>query len=228
MKKKIFFGCKIAIFIGLAVAVLAYGVHSMHLREPLDYAENLDAVAVTVDGEEITLRDLYFYVLYEEWVVEEAATVYDDTQTRRFWNIHTNSSFVQEEAKENILGMAVHDAIFYRMSQDWQMVLTSDEKAILDNRRNDFWTDLYDVQLETLPVSYDEVNAAMKRSALAQKAQQRMVDEHEGASYAGYNWDGTDYKRLKEEHTIKINKKVWNRVIIGNVSLRHDTLISID
>ena len=124
--------------------------------------------------------------------------------------------------------MAVHDAIFYKMSQDWQMVLTSDEKAILDNRRNDFWTDLYDVQLETLPVSYDEVNAAMKRSALAQKAQQRVVDEHEGASYAGYNWDGTDYKRLKEEHTIKINKKVWNRVIIGNVSLRHDTLISID
>ncbi|MBP5265830.1 MAG: hypothetical protein J6Z06_03295 [Lachnospiraceae bacterium] len=228
MKKKILFGCKIVIFIGLAVAVLAYGVHSMHLREPLDYAENLDTVAVTVDGEDITLRDMYFYVLYEERVVEDAAVIYDESQTRRFWNVHTNSSFVQEEAKENIMGMAVHDAVFYRMARDWQMVLTSDEKATLEHRRDDFWADLYDVQWDTLPVSYDEINVAMKHAALAQKAQQRLTDETDGASYAGYNWDGADYKRMMQDHTVKINKKVWNRVIIGNVSLRHDTLISID
>ena len=216
------------IFIGLAIAVLAYGVHSLHLREPLDYAENLDAVAVTVDGEDITLRDMYFYVLYEEQVVEEAAEIYDDSQTRRFWNVHTNQSFVQEEVKDNIIGMAVHDEVFYQMARERNLVLTSEEKTRLDHRRDDFWADLYDVQLDTLPVSYDEVNATMKHVALAQKAQGLLVDETEGVSYTGYNWDGKDYEQLLEEHDVKVNKKVWNRVIIGNVSLRHDTLISID
>lgn len=228
MKNTIRFVLRVTIFIGLAIVVLAYGVYSLQFREPLDYAENLDAVAVTVDGEELTLRDLYFYVLYEEQVVESAAEVYDDTQTRRFWNVHTNQSFVQEEAKDNILGMAVHDAIFYEIAQEQQMVLSTEEKQQLENRRNDFWSDLYDVQLETMPVEYEEVNRTMQHIALAQKAQLQMSRETEGASYAGFDWDGEDYKKLQESHEIKVNQKIWKRVIIGNISLRHDTLISID
>ena len=135
---------------------------------------------------------------------------------------------MQEEAKDNILGMAIHDAIFYRMAKEDNLVLTSDEKATLDARRDDFWADLYEVQMDTLPVSYDEVNTTMKHVALAQKAQTKLVEQTDGASYAGYDWQGKDYERLLEEHEVKINKKVWKRVIIGNISLRHDTLITID
>ncbi|MCR5640160.1 MAG: hypothetical protein K6G04_02270 [Lachnospiraceae bacterium] len=228
MKQKWFFWIRILIFIGLGIALLAYGLYSMQLREPLNYTEHLDEVAVTVDGREITLGDMYFYVLYEEQVVESAAEVYDSEQTRHFWNIHTNQSFVQEEAKDNIMGMAVHDAIFYEMACRQQMVLSSEEKATLEHRRSDFWSDLYDIQKEELPVSYDKINRTMQHIALAQKAQAKLVEETEGVTYAGYDWQGKDYQRLMEAHEVKVNKKIWKRVLIGNVSLEHDTLITID
>ncbi|MCR4998985.1 MAG: hypothetical protein K6A05_04000 [Lachnospiraceae bacterium] len=228
MKSKLWFAVRLILCVGLAAAILAYGVHSLHLREPIDYASNLDLVAVTVDGTDLTLRDLYFYVLYEEKTVESIAEVYDKDQTRLFWNIHTNSSFVQEEAKDNVMGMAVHDWIMYQKAVEEHLVLSSEEKEKLESRRTDFWADLYDVQHDTMPVAYEDVNRTMMQVALAQKAQAKLAQAADGASFAGYNWDGEDYKHELSSHSVQINKKVWNRIIIGNVSLRHDTLITID
>ena len=60
---------KILRIVVIVTVIAAVGVASLlshQSRQYLIYSENLDAVAVKVDVQELTLRDLAFYVVYEE------------------------------------------------------------------------------------------------------------------------------------------------------------------
>ena len=101
----------------LCVAVMVYALLTMgNNRAKLDYQEHLGDTAVTVDSEEIIFQDLAFYILYEEGKIEEQARIYNPDYTKDYWNLHTNDTFIQLEAKEVVLGMAVHDHLFYQMA----------------------------------------------------------------------------------------------------------------
>ncbi len=210
------------LIIGVA-AILAYGVYSSNTRVRMDYNDHLDDVAVTVDGEDLTLRDLYFYVMYEEKTVEDAARIYDEERSKDFWNTHVNGIFIQANAKKSVLGMAVHDRIFYNAAREEGLVLSSDEKEALEAARSDFWSDLYDEQTEKMAVDYDTVNQAISRIALAEKYQRLYAIEN-NMTLASLAWDGYDYEVLLNEHKVKINKSVWNRVVIGDVTLDHESV----
>ena len=80
--------------------VVCFGLNARQQnKKQLDYFEHLDDVVVTVDGEEVTMRDLGLYILYVERNVEEEAVVYNRKSTKDFWNIHTNDTFIQLHAK---------------------------------------------------------------------------------------------------------------------------------
>lgn len=210
---------RMIVIVGVA-AILAFGFYTSRSRVRLDYNEHLSDVAVTIDGEDITLGDLYFYVLYEEKTIEDAANIYNPRRTKDFWNTHINGVFIQSKAKDAVIGMAVHDRIFYRLSAQEGLVLSADEKTRLDNARTDFWADLYDEQKESLPVSYEAVNETIKEIALAEKYADLYAKEND-LTVASVAWDGYDYEELKKEHDVRINKKVWNRVIVGDITLIH-------
>ncbi len=215
----------VTVIAALGVAVLL----SHQNRQYLVYSENLDAVAVKVDVQELTLRDLAFYVLYEEQNVEEKALVYDAENTRAFWNVHTNQAFVQTDAKDAAMDMAVHDYLFYNAALENGLALNEEEKQALEQRRTDFWEDLYDVQKDNLPVDYEVINDSMRKIALAEKYQMLLATET-GKTFAGYSYDGYDYEQWLKENDVKIkvNKKVWDRINFGNVTLVHDVQVTID
>ncbi len=227
--KKIDSILRIAIIITVIAAIGVASLLSFQNRQYLIYSENLDAVAVKVDVQELTLSDLAFYVLYEERNVEEKALVYDAKNTRAFWNIHTNQSFVQLSAKDAAMDMAVHDYLFYNAALENGLALSEEEKLALEQRRTDFWEDLYDVQKENLPVDYEVINESMRKIALAEKYQMKLAEET-GKTYAGYAYDGYDYEQWMKEHdvSVKVNKKVWDRINFGNVTLAHDVQVTME
>lgn len=220
---------RIAVILTVVAAVAVVSLLSHQSRQYLIYSENLDAVAVKVDVQDLTLRDLAFYVVYEEQNVEEKALVYDAKNTRAFWNVHTNQSFVQLSAKDAAMDMAVHDYLFYNAALECGMTLTEEEKNALEQRRTDFWEDLYDVQKDNLPVDYETLNDSMRKIALAEKYQMKLAQET-GKTYAGYTYDGYDYEQWLKENdiTVKVNKKVWDRINFGNVTLVHDVQVTIE
>ena len=52
-------------------------------EEWLVYADSLELVVADVNGQELTLRDLAFYIAYDEMFVEEQAQIYDAVDTSR-------------------------------------------------------------------------------------------------------------------------------------------------
>ncbi|WP_177175674.1 hypothetical protein [Pseudobutyrivibrio sp. C4] len=193
-------------------------------RAKLDYQEHLEDTAVTVDSEEITFQDLAFYILYEEGKIEEQARIYNPDYTKDYWNLHTNDTFIQLEAKEVVLGMAVHDHLFYQMAVAEGMdTLTDEEEQELEYRITDFWEDLLDIQWEKLPCSEETINEQIRLAAIAEKYQNYLAEEL-GPSQAAYKYDGYYYQQIMEQHQVKTNDKLWDRLVLGDITLSHSKL----
>lgn len=209
----------------MCVAIVVYALITMGVgRGPLDYNAHLSDTAVTIDSEEVTFQDLAFYILYEEGKIEEQAKIYNSDYTKDYWNLHTNDTFIQLEAKEVVMGMAIHDHLFYQLAvAEGKDTLTAEEEQELQNRITDFWEDLLDVQWEHLPCDQEIINQQIRLAAIAEKYQDQLAKEV-GPSQAAYKYDGYYYSQMLEQHNVKINKKLWDKLVMGDITLSHSKL----
>ena len=194
--------------LAVIAGVYAYNYHDM--KQNIVYYEHLEDVAVTVNGKELTLRDMAFYVAYEEMNVEKQALVYD-----------SNGEFVRVTARKAAMSMAIHDEIFYEMAKKESITLTDDEKAALKNSEKDFWYDLSDIDgAKKLGVEKKDIYSSMEKSAIARKYQE-IYAGLDNADITDYDFSGGRYEKLLEKNNYKIKEKVWKRVDMGNVTLDH-------
>lgn len=189
-------------------------------RTYLEFNESLDLVAATVDGESLTLKDLAFYIAYEEGEVEKDALVYNPSDTGEYWRIYSNHTFIRSSAKQAALDMAVHDEIFFQMGKAEGIELNSEEEKYLVNSCYDFWSDLEEDQREALGISREVLDESMRKVALAEKYQY-LYAEMQGADFETYSFNGEAYLKLLEERTVEIPEEVWERVKFGSITVDH-------
>lgn len=215
---------KYILTIVLAIIVIILGICAYNAngnRNKIDYANSLDKIAVTVNGQKLTLEDLAFYVVYEEHEVENEAQVYNPENTNKYWNMHIDGEFIRISARDSAMQMAIHDEIFYQMALDEGIELTDEEKEYAANTQEDFWNDLEDYgQQDNINIEREVYDETILKIALAQKYQE-IYAELNGRKKEDYNFDKKRYKKLLEENKYKINKSIWERIDMGNVSLRH-------
>ena len=200
---------KYILTIVLAIIVIILGICAYNAngnRNKIDYANSLDKIAVTVNGQKLTLEDLAFYVVYEEHEVENEAQVYNPENTNKYWNMHIDGEFIRIAARDSAMQMAIHDEIFYQMALDEGIELTNEEKEYAANTQEDFWNDLEDYgQQDNINIEREVYDEAILKIALAQKYQE-IHAELNGRKKEDYNFDKKRYKKLLEENKYKINK----------------------
>lgn len=207
----------------LLVLVIVLGISAVYTRaqkRPLSFNESLDLVVVTVDGRELTLRELAFYIAYEEQRIEADARVYDPEDTGKYWRIYTNHTFLREKGKQTVVDMAVHDEIFYQLAMTENMELTAKEETYLANSQYDFWSDLEEEQRESLGVSEDVLKESMRRIALAEKYQY-LLAEMKNTDFEEYSVAGAAYQRMLEEHEYEVDASIWDRIRFGSITIDH-------
>ena len=216
---------KFIVTIALAVLVLILGIYSIRTgrsRQKLVYAESLDLVAVSVNGSELTLRDLAFYVAYEEQEVYKEALVYDADDPKKYWNLHIDGVFVADAARNAAIQMAIHDELFYRMAVADEGTLSEEERAAMESSEEDFWNDLCDEdQTDRLGITREDLHRTMERIALAQRYQ-TIYALSRGEAYEEYAFSEEAYEAYRDKQKIKIADQVWNRVDIGSVTLSYE------
>ena len=180
------------ILVLILIVVIAFSFQSKEKKEYLVYNEALDKTAVTVDDVSLTLKDIAFYVAYEEKTVQEQAILYNPDNPRQYWNVYTDGQFVKLTAKQAALDM--------------------------ENDESDFWSDLEDWQREQLGISEEELDSEMEKIALADKYQSIYAEMNQ-KEYEAYNFNGEAYEALLSEHKYSVNEIVWDRVDFGSVTL---------
>lgn len=214
---------KLSVTAILLVLVIVLGILAVSTRErkhPLSFPESLDLVVVTVDGRGLALRELAFYIAYEEQRMEADARVYNPQNTAEYWNIYTNYTFFREKGKQTVMDMAVHDEIFYQMAMKENLTLTAEEEAYLANSQYDFLSDLESGQRESLGVSEEVLKESMRRLALAEKYQY-LLAEINNKDFDAYSITGTAYQRMLEEHDYEIDASIWDRIRFGSITVDH-------
>lgn len=204
----------------IVTVVCAVSVRSGQSRQYYDIPEALDERVAVVDGRELTVRDLMFYVAYEEQRVEQDARIYNPEDTGEYWRAYTNGSFIRSEARNAAMEMAIHDEIFYQIAQSQGVELDETEEQYLANSQYDFWSDLEEEGREKLGVDQESINETMRRIALAEKCQ-KLYAEIDGCSYESYSFGGEKYQNLLEEHEYEIIEENWNRVHVGSITVNH-------
>lgn len=208
------------VLLGLVVMLAIAARQDQIKKQKLVYAKSLDMVAVTVDDVELTLRDMAVYVAYQEKTVQKDALIYNYEKPSKYWNTYTNQYFVRSLAEKAVRNMAIHDEIFYQMACKEELSLDEREEAYLFNEQQDFLMDLSNEQLARLGVTEEDLLAAMRKIALANKYQSILAQSN-GLYYEDYNYTGAVYELILAEHKIKINESVWDRISVGNITVNY-------
>lgn len=199
----------------------AFAAHKQQLdRKDLIYAKSLDKVAMRVDGNELKLRDMAVYVVYQEKTVQQDAIVYDNEKPQKYWNAYTNKHFVRKVAENAVKEMAAHDEIFYQMAVEEGLALDETETAYLENEILDFLMDISEEQMARLGIQEEDVADSLEKIALANKYQSILAQE-EGLEYENYDYTGDAYLKLCEKHVIEANAKVWDRISVGSITVNY-------
>ena len=184
----------------------------------IEFKEHLDDTVLELDGRKIPLRELAFYVAYEEQLIQEQALVYDASNPNAYWNTHINGHFMRVQARDEAMNQAIHDFIFYEMAQALCMELDQDEIDYATGRSEDFWMDLGAYGQEHLGITEEELTEDLLRMALAQKYQQ-LYAAMQNVSEEDCNSDGAAYEAVLGEHTYKVRDRLWEGVSMGHVTL---------
>ena len=217
MKKELTIKAIIFLFV---IAMGIYCYKDMETRQPIVVSKNLNQVVVTIDDVDLTLRDMAFYIAYEEREVQDEAIVYNAKNPRRYWNMHTNGHFIRTLAKDAVIHMAVHDTLFYLLAMEEGLTLTEEEEAYLLNEIMDFCGDLSEGQYQRLGVTEEELADRMRKIALANKYQS-IFAQMQDVPYRAYNYTGEAYEAFASEHEVKVNERVWDRVTVGKVTVNY-------
>ncbi len=184
----------------------------------IEFKEHLDETVLELDGEKYPLRELAFYVAYEEQLIQEQALAYDATNPNAYWNTHMNGHFVRVQARNEAMNMAIHDFIFYEMALELGMELDQEEIDYATGRSEDFWMDLGATGQARLGITQEELTEDLLRMALAQKYQQ-LYAAMQNVPEEDYDANGAAYETLLGEHTYKIRDRLWEGVSMGHVTL---------
>lgn len=217
MKKRL---CLTAVLLVLTVLTGMEFVRTLQNRQDLVYQDSLSKVAVTVDERELTLYDMAFYVAYQEMVVQKDAMIYNSENPHKYWNAHTNGQFVRVVAEQAVIDMAVHDEIFYQIALAEELELDEREEAYLANEVYDFCSDVSGEQLDRLGVTAEDIEAAMRKIALANKYQS-ILSQMKNIEYTEYDYTGSVYVAMLEHHEVVVNESVWDRISVGNITVNY-------
>jgi len=205
----------------LTIVMGVVAVHTRMNREDIVYYESLDMVVATVEGEDITLRDFAVYVAHQEAQVQEQAIIYDPEDTRKYWNVHTDGTYISHAARNEAMSMAIHDTLFYLLSLDLDITFSDEEIQILENDVEDFWLDLVDEGKDLrLGITRQDVYDTMYKIACAQKSQMIYAKMH-SLEYNDYDFYEESFLEFLEEYEYTVDDSVLNRIDFGDVTLVH-------
>lgn len=187
-------------------------------QQTIEFREHLDETVLELDGQTYPLRELAFYVAFEEQVIQEQALAYDASNPNAYWNTHMNGHFVRIRARQEAMNLAIHDFLFYGLALEMGMELDREEIDYAKGRSEDFWMDLGQTGQQRLGITAEELEADLLRMALAQKYQQ-LYAAMENVPEEACDVGGATYEELLEQHQYKIKNRLWEGVSMGHVTL---------
>lgn len=187
------------------------------------YSNNLDMTVVEIAGNDISLKNITYYIMIEEESVDESARAYNPENPLEYWNVNVSNRFVSSKAREVALDFFIHDYIFSILAAEDGIELTEDEEKDLGTKANTIFEGLTEKQLST-GITREDIIVAVTMKTYADKyilkeakANNVKMDEEVLSAYYGIN--STIFKKLKKDYNVKVNDRNLEKIPMGHVTI---------
>ncbi|MCR4955521.1 MAG: hypothetical protein K6A30_02430 [Lachnospiraceae bacterium] len=210
--------------IAVAIILLATAGALYYRNKTLyTYTGYLDKEAMTIDGEEIELRELTYYFMMEEESVNETALEYNGKNPLEYWGLYINQAFVSVEARNTAVDYFVRDRIYSKLAKEAGLKLTKQEEEEINMAAEDFLDGMTKKQ-KALRMTDEDLLLALREHQLADdyvlyKAKKRGLTISEEVLSAYYGLNSKYFKEAKVEHKVELNKRVLEKVSLGRLSV---------
>lgn len=213
----------------LAVALALWGMDAWHrYHNPFEYENHLDDTVVTVDGRQVSLRELGYYVYIVETQIDQQARIYNPEDPLDYWNTYFNSGveggYISEMARDAVLGMCVCDLIYEQMAKQQDCELTDEEKTSAGQQAQVLYAKLSQSQRQKTGLTVEEITDALQRKALVVKFAADYFEQVDFTGYSGYREELVSYagdyfqKEILPLHKVEYQDYLVKELRIGRVT----------
>ena len=218
------------VIVAILIVTLVVIVYKKLTAPVYQLSENLDQTAITIDGDNITLRDTGVYIADVEETFDKMAKAYNPNDPLEFWKVHfsagEDSTFTNDYAKSYVKKLYVYDYIMEKEADNKGVTLTYAEKQEAVQEGKDAYIDLTDKAIDTLGLTQQAVIVIYTRKKLVKKYVTNVVKEMKDSGYEGddlssqLNFDGDFYNNnIKSQYNVEYVDTQWANLPIGKVTI---------
>ncbi len=195
------------------------------------YEDHLDDTVITVDGENITLREFGYYIYKIEDFVQNQALLYDRENPKLWWNTHfsagLDSQFVCDYAKKVAINTCICDQIYCMEAQERGLRLNDAAQAQTLSESKELFMKMTSLQLKATGLNEETIKKMNKRHTIASKYAESLYVTQDFSRYSGepkdlLNWDGEYYQEvILPNHTVKLNDNILDKIVLGKITVNN-------
>ena len=215
-------------FVILIAALAGYLIIRERERN-FTYKKHLSDTAYSIEGESVALKDVSYYIWKVEKQINEMAITYNPDNPNEFWNTYfraqMDSTFTRDYAKDIARQISVYDDVMMREAQEYQITLTSSEKAKADEEAQDCLDSMTDYAVKETGITIEELKHAFENEAIIRKYIERASVDIAAQGYSGDVSDqliytGDYYKeKILTKYNVQYNEDLWGKITMGKVTL---------
>ena len=215
----------------LAAFIVALGflVYRYNKNKDFIYEKHLQENVITINSENITLKDFSYYVYVVEKKINEMALQYNPDDANEFWNTHFKNSldsvFTRDYAKQLAKDLCEYDYIMEKETAIHNIYVTESEKESIKADAKDTYDDFSQKAKDNTRLSEEDIYNILCRRKLVEKyavraAQQVKSDGFAGDSASLLDYDGEYYKEMiKSKYNVTENNKLLDKITMGRVTV---------
>lgn len=228
LKKKKVEIITVCICVVLIAAILAILI-VFNKSKDFVYNKHLDEAVISIDDENITLKDFSYYIYIVEKQINDMAIKYNPDDPNDFWNTHFKNSldsvFTRDYAKQLAKDLCEYDYIMEKETAIHNIYVTESEKESIKADAKDTYDDFSQKAKDNTRLSEEDIYNILCRRKLVEKyavraAQQVKSDGFEGDSASLLDYDGEYYKEMiKSKYNVIENNKLLDKITMGRVTV---------
>lgn len=179
LKKKKVEIITVCICVVLIAAILAILI-VFNKSKDFVYNKHLDEAVISIDDENITLKDFSYYIYIVEKQINDMAIKYNPDDPNDFWNTHFKNSldsvFTRDYAKQLAKDLCEYDYIMEKETAIHNIYVTESEKESIKADAKDTYDDFSQKAKDNTRLSEEDIYNILCRRKLVEKYAVRTAD----------------------------------------------------
>lgn len=191
-------------------------------KEKFVYENNLDSLVVTIDDYKYDLQEVSYYIIKMEAYVDEAARLYNEDNPRAYWNLYISNHYVSAMAKDTCMDLIIRDYVYANEAKLLNLTLSEEKVNSITDEVQETLKNMTSSQMAITNYSEKDLYDILYRIAMAERYVSYISSKDDSLTEDDFNPEGKHYEKIIKKYDIKINKKIWNNVNIGRVSINNE------